>query len=116
MKHHKHRSKLGREAGPRRALVRNLATSLFSAEKISSSETKIKVLRPFVEKLITTAKADSPAAKRLVAARLGTHFSLDKLFKDIAPRYAKRNGGYTRIIKLGRRASDGSPRARLELV
>lgn len=116
MRHHKNKGKLGRETGVRTALMRNLATSLFTYEKISTSEAKAKYLRPFAEKLITTAKADTATARRLVAAKMGTTTALKQLFTEIAPRYANRRGGYTRIIKLGSRLSDGSRRARIELV
>ena len=116
MRHHKHRSKFGRESGLRRALMRNLVTSLFKQEKISTSEAKAKALRPFAEKIITKAKKGSVSARRMVTAELGTDFMVKKLFDTIAPRYEKRAGGYTRIIKLPVRMSDGSRRARIELV
>jgi large subunit ribosomal protein L17 len=107
---------LGREKGLRDALYRNLATSLFKEEKITTSLAKAKGLRPFAEKLITKAKKKSPASIRAVKAELGTDFTVKKLFDVIAPRYEKRAGGYTRIVKLPRRMSDGSERAHIELV
>lgn len=116
MRHHKHRSKFGRESGLRRALLRNLATSLFAKEKIATSEAKAKALRPYAEKLITRARGKSLGARRGIIAELGTDFMVKKLFDVIAPRYDKRPGGYTRITKLPARRSDGGKRASIELI
>ncbi|OJI08040.1 MAG: 50S ribosomal protein L17 [Candidatus Vogelbacteria bacterium CG22_combo_CG10-13_8_21_14_all_37_9] len=116
MKHHKHTSKLGRKTGQRQALMRTLAGSLFSRGKIKTTEAKAKALRPFAEKVITKAKQDSVANRRLVSEVLGSPKSLEKLFKDIGPRYTKRPGGYLRITKLALRAGDASKMAIIELV
>ncbi|MEK7091730.1 MAG: 50S ribosomal protein L17 [Patescibacteria group bacterium] len=116
MKHHKHTSKLGRETGQRKALMRTLAGSLFSREKIRTTEAKAKALRPFAEKVITKAKVDTVANRRLVIEVLGGPKSLDKLFKEIGPRYLKRAGGYLRITKLAPRGGDASKMAIIELV
>lgn len=116
MKHHKNTSKLGRETSQRTALMRTLAGSLFSREKIKTTEAKAKALRPFAEKVITKAKTDTVANRRLVIEILGSPKSLEKLFKTIGPRYATRPGGYLRIAKLAPRAGDASKMAIIELV
>ena len=99
-----HRNKikiLGRVRNQRIALMRGLARSLVLQEKINTTETKAKALRPFVEKLITRGKVDSVANRRLVAARLGNdQEATKKIFEELAPRYKDRDGGYTRIAKL----------------
>jgi len=95
--------------------MRTLAYALISKGKIETTEAKAKSLRPFVEKLITEAKKATPASHRLVGARVSTK-ALPKMFKDIAPKYKTRAGGYTRIIKTAIRASDGAKMAVIELV
>jgi len=103
-------------------MMANLAASLFAAEGIVTTEAKAKALRPIAEKLITKARrADAdPDAKlhqiRQVVAYLGDQEMTHKLFTEIGPRYADRNGGYTRILKLGPRQGDNAPMARIELV
>jgi large subunit ribosomal protein L17 len=114
MKHLKTGRKFGRVKNQRTALMRSLALSLIKEEKIKTSEAKAKELRPYVEKLITKAKDNSVPNRRLIQSRLGVDSK--KLFETIAPRYKERSGGYTRIVKLGNRSSDGSPRAQIELV
>ncbi len=116
MQHHGHKSKLGRKTGPRAALLAGLAAELIARGRIKTTEAKAKALRPYVEKMVTTARLDSVATRRLLVARLGGRVKIDKLFKDIAPRYEKRSGGYTRIIKLPARAGDASPQAIIEFV
>jgi large subunit ribosomal protein L17 len=116
MKHHKDTSKLGRPSGQRKALMRTMAGSLLLRERITTTEAKAKALRPFVEKIITKAKVDTVSNRRLVAEHLGGGKRLEKLFKDIGPRFATRPGGYTRILKLARRAGDASKMAIIELV
>lgn len=116
MKHHQSTRKLGRKAGPRRALLRGLMVSLIRDEKIKTTEAKAKELRPAIERLVTKAKKDTLANRRVVISRTGSTRATGKLFKDIAPRYADRNGGYTRVIKAERRAGDASPMAVIEFV
>lgn len=116
MKHHQQKRKLGRPTGQRIALLRSLAIALFAKEKIITTEAKAKELRPFAEKLISKAKSDTVASRRLVAERLGQSRPIKKLFEVIAPRFKTRAGGYTRVIKLTPRAGDASPMAIIELV
>lgn len=94
----------------------NLAASLFAAEAIVTTEAKAKALRPIAEKLITKAKKGGLHNHRQVVAFLRDKEMASKLFDDIAPRYAERPGGYTRILKLGPRHGDNAPMARIELV
>ncbi len=116
MKHHDRRRKLGRTRDERRALLRSLAEALIAHGKITTTLPKAKEIRSYVEKLVTKAKKNDLAAKRLVISRLGTPARAEKLFSEIAPRYLERPGGYTRIIKLPRRLGDGSAMAVIEFV
>ncbi len=108
--------KLGRNSAHRKALFRNLSIALLQHELIKTTLPKAKELRPIVEKIITIAKTDSLANRRLAASILGNTEIIDKLFKDIGPRVASRNGGYTRILKFGFRTGDKAPMAVMELV
>ena len=114
--------RFGGNSAHQRLMMANLAASLFAAEGIVTTEAKAKALRPVAEKLITKArKADAdPGVKlhqiRQVVAYLGDREMTHKLFTEIGPRYADRNGGYTRILKLGPRQGDNAPMARIELV
>lgn len=103
MRHHSQNKTLGRSRSQRTALLRGLALSLINHEKIQTTETKARALRPYIEKLVTRGKKDSVASRRLVAKNLGEPQDavVKKLFEDLAKRYADRDGGYTRIIKLG---------------
>ncbi|MBC7248806.1 MAG: 50S ribosomal protein L17 [Anaerolineae bacterium] len=124
MRHRKAGRKLGRNTGQRRALYRTMITQLFLHERIQTTEAKAKAIRGRAERLITLAKrgnnAEDPArrvhARRLAAARLNGPEVVRKLFDEIAPRYAERPGGYTRILKLGQRQGDGARMALIELV
>lgn len=116
MRHHNHNRKFGREQGVRKALLRSLATSLLRDGKIKTTEAKAKELRPFVEKLVTVGKSGTVTSRRLLKARLGGETVLHVLTTEISPRYKDRRGGYTRIIKLPRRKSDGSKMAYIEFV
>ncbi len=117
MKHGVKQRKLGRVVKQRRALLRSLAISLVEHGRIKTTDAKARELRPFVEKLITRAKSDTVASRRLLVARLGGHKdAAAKLVKDIAPAYKDRAGGYTRITKLAPRDGDASPMAVIELV
>lgn len=116
MKHHKSIRVFGREMNQRNALIRSLALSLVVREKIKTTEAKAKSLRPFVEKLITRAKVDSLANRRLLIARLGSVSGTAKLIEKIAPVHKNRPGGYTRITKLPIRKSDGAKMAVIEII
>ncbi len=118
MKHHDKNRKFGRPRNQRRALLRSLAVSLIGNEKIKTTEAKAKELRPFIERLITKGRTGTLAATRLVAERLGGSHKNEvrKLIDDISPRFKKREGGYTRITKTGRRDSDGSKMAVIEIL
>ncbi len=108
--------KLSRKSGHRKALFRNMAAALIKHEQITTTTAKAKELRPYVEKLITLAKRGGLSNRRLAAARLMDETQLKKLFDVLAERYADREGGYTRVIKAGIRASDAAPIAIIELV
>lgn len=116
MRHHNKIKKFGREKNQRGALMRSLAESLLIHERVRTTETKAKALRPLVERIISVSRTDSPTSRRLVLKRLKSRLSLRRLYKDIAPRYASRTGGYTRVVKLGSRLSDGARMAIIELV
>jgi len=116
MRHKISGRKLQRASGHRTALLRNLAAALIKHEQITTTVPKAKELRPYVEKLITLAKRGGLSNRRLAHARLLDETQLAKLFDVLATRYADRNGGYTRVIKAGIRASDAAPIAIIELV
>ena len=99
-------------------MLRNLATSLVNSEKghIITTVAKAKELRPFVEKLITKARSGTLHDRRLAVRHVQKRETADKLFQDVGPKFAKRNGGYTRILKTGHRKGDGAEMARIELV
>ncbi len=116
MRHRVGGRKLQRTSSHRAALFRNMAAALIKHEQITTTLAKAKELRPYVEKLITLAKKGGLSNLRLAYARLMDDAQLTKLFDELAPRYADRSGGYTRIIKAGLRASDAAPIAVIELV
>ncbi|MEZ5654710.1 MAG: 50S ribosomal protein L17 [Sphingobium sp.] len=116
MRHKVGHRKLQRSTGHRNALLRNLAASLIKHEQITTGVAKAKELRPYVEKLITLAKRGGLSNRRLAQSRLMDDAQLTKLFDVLAERYKDRNGGYTRVIKAGYRASDAAPIAVIELV
>jgi large subunit ribosomal protein L17 len=97
-------------------MMRNLAESLFVHERIQTTEAKAKALRPYAERLITKAKKGTVHHRRQVLSDIENREVVHKLFADIGPRFAERNGGYTRILKLGQRSGDGAPMALIELV
>ena len=115
MRHHDKNSKFGRQTDERRALLRSLAESLIKHGRITTTEAKAKALRPFVEKLITTTRKGTLTGRRLSVSRLGTVERADSL-AAVAPKYAERAGGYTRILKLPPRGQDGSKMAIIELI
>jgi ribosomal protein L17 len=116
MRHKLAGRKLQRKSGHRRALLRNLAAALIKHEQIQTTTAKARELRPYVEKLITLAKRGGLSNRRLAHSRLMDEGQERKLFEVLAERYAGREGGYTRIIKAGFRASDAAPVAIIELV
>ncbi|MGC6330225.1 50S ribosomal protein L17 [Rhizorhabdus sp. FW153] len=116
MRHRVGGRKLQRTGSHRLALFRNQSAALIKHEQIMTTLAKAKELRPYVEKLVTLAKKGGLANRRLAHARLQDDAQLKKLFEVLAERYASRNGGYTRIIKAGIRASDAAPMAIIEFV
>ena len=116
MRHRVGGRKLGRTSSHRTAMFRNMAAALIKHEQITTTTAKAKELRPYVEKLVTLAKRGGLSNRRLAQARLMDDAQLVKLFDVIAPRYANRDGGYTRVIKAGIRSSDAAPIAVIEFV
>ena len=116
MRHRKAGRKLRRTSEQQLALMRNLAASLIQHGAIETTEAKAKELRPFVEKLISKAKTGTLHSRRLAGRHIHKREAADKLFREIGPRYAKRPGGYTRILKTRHRKGDGADLARIELV
>ncbi len=109
-------AKLGRTTGHRRALFRNMVTSLFSSERIETTEAKARQVQPIAEKLVTLAKRGDLHARRQAAHYLLDEDTVKKLFDVIGPRYKDKPGGYTRIVRLGNRKGDAAPMALLELI
>ena len=117
MRHQRAGKKLGRTSAHRKSLYANLAGALIEHGRIKTTEAKAKAVKPELERLITLAKKGDGHSRRLAMARLGQDkFVVYKLFEEIAPRYAEREGGYTRILKLGPRRSDSTEMVFLELV
>ena len=116
MRHKSGGRKLQRTSAHRTALFRNMSASLIKHEQITTTVAKAKELRPYVEKLVTLAKRGGLANRRLAMSRLMDDTQLVKLFDVLAERYKDRNGGYTRVIKAGIRASDAAPIAVIEFV
>lgn len=116
MRHRKSGKQLNRNASHRKAMFKNMTCSLVEHEVIKTTVPKAKELRRFAEPLITLAKEDSVANRRLAFARVGSKAVVGKLFADLGPRFQDRPGGYTRILKAGFRAGDAAPMAYIELV
>ncbi len=116
MRHRKSGRQLNRNSSHRKAMFRNMAISLFEHEVIKTTLPKAKELKRVAEPLITLAKNDSVANRRLAFSRTGSKAIVGKLFSDLGPRYSERPGGYTRILKCGFRAGDAAPMAFVELV
>ena len=116
MRHKKKGRKLGRKVGNRKALLRNLACQLILHKKIKTTDPKAKELRSFIEPLITLAKKDSLHSRRLVIRKIPKKNVVRILFKEIAPLFSNRPGGYTRITKLGLRDNDRAPVSIIEFV
>ena len=117
MRHQKKRGKLSRDSAHRKSLMNNLCKEVIEHERIKTSEAKAKAVKPELEQLITLAKRGDLHARRQALSELGQDkFLVHKLFEEVAPRYAERPGGYTRIVKLGPRRSDSTEMVFLELV
>jgi large subunit ribosomal protein L17 len=117
MRHQKTKGKLSRDSAHRKALLMNLSKEIIEHERIKTTEAKAKAVKPEIEKLITLAKRGDLHARRQALATLAQDkFAVHKLFVDVAPRYAGRKGGYTRILKLGPRRSDATEMVFIELV
>lgn len=116
MRHRAKGRQLSRTSTHKRAMLNNMATSLFAHGRVQTTEAKAKELRPFAEKLITLARRGDLHARRQVGRRIRDRLVAGRLFQEIGPRFAGRPGGYTRIIKLGHRSGDGAEMARIELL
>ncbi|MBW1823582.1 MAG: 50S ribosomal protein L17 [Deltaproteobacteria bacterium] len=116
MRHQKEGRKLGRTSSHRKALLRNMVTSLFEFEKIETTDAKAKELRKVADKMIAWGKRGDLHARRQALKVINNKKTVQKLFDDIAPRFRERRGGYSRIIKAGRRKGDNAPLSIIELV
>ena len=117
MRHQRNRYQLSRSASHRKSLLMNLSKEVIEHERIQTTETKAKAVKPELEKLITLAKRGDLHARRQALSTLSQDkFAVHKLFAEVAPRYAERPGGYTRILKLGPRRSDATEMVFIELV
>lgn len=116
MRHAVNQRKFGRVKKQREALMRSLALSLITHGKIETTLAKAKSLRPFVEKMVTRARNASLNDRRVLLSRLQDEVAVKKLIEDVAPQFEKRDGGYTRVVKLSPRSSDASPMAIIEFV
>jgi large subunit ribosomal protein L17 len=116
MRHHRAGKKLGRDPAHRKALYANLACALVEHGRIKTTVTKAKAVKPFAEQMITLGRRGDLAARRQAIAELRSQDVVHKLFAEVAPRFAERPGGYTRIVKIGPRHGDAAEMAYLELV
>jgi large subunit ribosomal protein L17 len=116
MRHRRAGFKLKRDVGARKALLRGLVTSVIEQERVITTVPKAKAIKPLVDKMITLGKADTLHSRRQAAAFLETPASVKKLFDTLGTRFGQREGGYTRIVKLGFRKGDGAEQAMIELV
>jgi len=116
MRHRVGGYKLKRDVGSRKALLRGLVTSVIEQERVVTTVPKAKAIKPLVDNMITLAKQDTLAARRRAAAFLHTPKAVKKLFDTLGARFGQRNGGYTRIVKIGPRKGDGAEQAMIELV
>ena len=116
MRHRRAGKKLGRDSAHRKALYSNLAGALIEHGRIKTTEAKAKAVKPFAEQMITLGKRGDLHARRLALAELRSQFVVHQLFAEVAPRFADRPGGYTRIVKLGPRLGDAAEMVYLELV
>lgn len=116
MRHRKGGFKLQRDGSARRALLRGLATSVILRDRVITTTAKAKAVKPIVEKMITLAKRDTLHSRRQAAAFLETPSAVKKLFDTLGPRFSQRNGGYTRVIRLGYRKGDGAEQVLIEIL
>jgi large subunit ribosomal protein L17 len=116
MRHHSSIKKFGREKNQRKALMASLMRNMIRDTKLKTTLIKAKALRPMIEKMVTKAKVDSLASRRLLTSRLRNNHEIENLFTKVATKYKTRNGGYTRIIKLPNRKLDGAKMAIIEFV
>jgi len=116
MRHQKAGRKFGRNSAQRRAMLRQLAISMILHERITTTEAKAKEMRSVVEKLVTIAREDTPAHRKLIMSKIDHDLATAKLFEVIAPRFESTPGGYTRIARLGTRRGDAAPLALIEFV
>ncbi len=116
MRHRKNKKVFSRQAAPRRALMRDLATSLVLHGKMKTTEAKAKALRPFVERLVTSAKRGTLTDRRQLLAVLRTEAAVKKILDVVAPKYRERKGGYLRIVRIGPRQGDGAGMVHIEFV
>lgn len=116
MRHRKKGRNLSRSPSHRKAVLRNMAASLFRHERITTTTARAKELRPYAERLVTLARRGDLHARRRAARHIHEREVLAKLFDEIGPRYAERPGGYTRVLKLGPRQGDAAEMALIELV
>ncbi len=116
MRHRKAGRKFGRNPAQRAAMLRQMTISMIMHERISTTEAKAKTLRPMVEKMVTVAREDTGANRKLIMSKIDHPVATIKLFEVIAPRYEATNGGYTRISKLEPRRGDAAPMALIEFV
>ena len=110
------KQKLGRDGGHRKALLRSLVTSVLIHEKVETTQGKAAAAKPIVDKMVTLGKRGDLHARRQAASFLTSPEAVCKLFAEVAPRYVDREGGYTRMLKLGQRRGDSAPMVLLELV
>lgn len=116
MRHHSKTKKFDRSQHARKGLMKSLAIALIDKERITTTEAKAKAIRPYVERLITAGKKGTVAGLKQIVATIGDNVESRKIQNDLAKRYADRKGGYTRVVKMPRRAKDASPMAIIELV
>ena len=116
MRHNKSGVKLKRDIGARKALLKGLVTSVIEHERVVTTVPKAKAIKPLVERMITLAKRDTLHSRRQAAAFLETPAAVQKLFDKLGTRFGQRNGGYTRVVRLGWRRGDGAEQAMIELV
>jgi len=116
MRHRKKGKILSRKIGPRKALLRDLACAFILNNKIKTTETKAKTVKPIIERLISRSKVNNLNNLRKINSYLQNKKATDKILKELGPRYQEKNGGYLRIVKIGDRRGDGAPMVILELV
>lgn len=116
MRHRKTKKTLDRKKASREAMLKNLAASVIIYERVKTTKARAKVVRPIVEKLITTGKVNTLQARRKLLNYLPLKNAVNKVLEELGPKYRERKGGYTRIVDLGRRQGDGAEMAQIELV